>query len=101
MQGCEVWVFSAEVIYVVVCVQACLLVCLSPFPQGGMVECTLYSWVCSSAAAKGADVGTSAVHPVASASVKVEADSFSIMEGDHTFGASQAGLSLLGWPTGV
>ena len=93
MQGCEVWVFSAEVIYVVVCVQACLLVCLSPFPQGGMVECTLY--------AKGADVGTSAVHPVASASVKVEADSFSIMEGDHTFGASQAGLSLLGWPTGV
>ena len=44
---------------------------------------------------------TSAALPGASTSVKVEVDLFSIVERDHTFEASQAGLCLLGWPTGV
>ena len=46
-------------------------------------------------------MGTSAALPGASASVKVEADLFSIVERDQAFGASQAGPCLLGWPTGV
>lgn len=46
-------------------------------------------------------MGTSAVLPGTSAPVKVETDLFSIVEGDQTFGASQVGPCLLGWPTGV
>ena len=59
-------------------------------------ECALCSWTCSSAAAEGADMGTSAVLRGASTLVKVEADLFSIAERDQVFGASQAGLCLLG-----
>ena len=42
--------------------------------------------------------GTSAVLPGASASIKVEADLFSIVEEDQAFGASQVGLCLLAGP---
>ena len=60
------------------------------------MECRLCSWVCSSAAAEGAGMGMSAVLPGASTSVKVEADLFSIVEGDQAFGVSQASPCLLG-----
>ena len=43
-------------------------------------------------------MGTSAVLPGASASIKVEADLFSIVEEDQAFGASQVGLCLLAGP---
>ena len=50
---------------------------------------------------EGVDMGTSAVLPGTSAPVKVETDLFSVVEGGQTFGASQAGPCLIGWPTGV
>ena len=36
VQGCEVWILSAEVIYVVECVQACLLDACHLFRNGGV-----------------------------------------------------------------
>ena len=72
-----------------VCVHAWLLGSLVPFPWRGTAECALCSWVCASAAAEGADMGTSAVLPGASALVKVETDFFFIMEGDRSLGPAR------------
>ena len=54
----------------------CQLGSLSPFLRGGTTECALCSWVCTSAGAEGAGMGTSAVLPGASAPVKVEISLF-------------------------
>ena len=64
-----------------VCVHACLLGSLAPFPWRGTAECALCSQVCTSAAAEGADMGVSAVLPGASAPIKVETDLFFVVEG--------------------
>ena len=55
-------------------------------------------WVCSSAAAEGASMGTSAVLPGAPATVKVEADLFSIEEGDQTLGPARPVRAFLAGP---